>query len=473
MKSVVSESLGARILLVDDDRSFLVSVRALLEDEGGYQVECAYSVDHALEVLADVPSVRVIVSDLSMPGRDGIELLEVVRRQVPDVSFLLMTAHGSIETAVKAMRLGAFQYLTKPIDPDEMLVQISRALEVASAKEHFRALKERYGDPDFTDVLIGESAGMRALGQAIEDLARVDSTVMIRGETGTGKELVARLIHRASPRARRPLGVVNCTAIPRDLLESELFGHEKGAFTGATGLRRGRIEEAEGGALLLDEVGDMALDLQPKLLRFLQERTYRRVGGGRELAADVRIMAATHRDLEQAMEKGDFRRDLFYRLNTIPLTIPPLRERLEDLPSLCEHLVGTICLRLRRAPRPVSTSSLEVLAQHDFPGNVRELENLLERGLVLGGVGGPQDAFEVGSVSPMVGEQEQRLDNLPLEGGMAAIQRLTTGAEKRLIERALKAWPSLPNRSVAERLGTNRRVLELRMKEYGITKADS
>ncbi len=199
MTTDVSASQSARILLVDDDRPFLVSLRALLEDEAGYRVECAYSVNDALEVLAHVPSVRVVVSDLSMPGRDGIELLEAVRSQAPEVSFLLMTAHGSIKTAVRAMRLGAFQYLTKPIDPDELLVQIARALEVASANQEYRALKDRYGDPDYTDVLVGGSESMQVVRAAIEDLARVDSTVMIRGETGTGKELVARLIHRQGP----------------------------------------------------------------------------------------------------------------------------------------------------------------------------------------------------------------------------------------------------------------------------------
>lgn len=460
-----------RILLVDDDRSFLISLQALLEDEGGHSVQCAGSVDEALAVLEDGPPAQVIVSDLSMPRRDGIELLQAVRQSRPDISFILMTAHGSIRTAVEAMRRGAFQYLTKPVDPDELLLLVEKALQISTANDRYRGLKERFGDPDRTDVLIGQSPKMQTVHQTIRSLAQVDSTVLIRGETGTGKELVARLIHGEGSRANAPLCVVNCTAIPKDLLESELFGHEKGAFTGATSLRRGRIEDAEGGSILLDEIGDMPLELQPKLLRFLQERTFRRVGGGKELKTDLRVMAATHRDLEAAMEEGAFRQDLYYRLNTVPVSIPPLRDRLEDLPELCEHLVAKICLRLRRKPVPVSSDALRSLAAQAFPGNVRELENLLERALVLGAVSGSHEQIEEQDVAPS-GRSTQRVGfaKQPLEGGFAVLHKLFNDAESELIARALQAWPGLPNREIAERLGTNRRVLELRMKDHGLSK---
>ena len=469
----MSDSIPAaspRILVVDDDRPFLISLQALLEDEGGYRVECAGSGTEALRMLAERSGIRVIVSDLSMPNMDGIELMRTVRESWPDVVFILMTAHGSVATAVEAMRQGAYQYLTKPIEPDELLLLVERALKLTAAQERYRSLADRYGDPATTDVLVGSSAPMTALRSTISGLAEVDSTVLIRGETGTGKELVARLIHNNGPRSSQAFVVVNCTAIPRDLLESELFGHDKGAFTGAAGPHRGRIEEAEGGTLLLDEVGDMPLDLQPKLLRFLQEHTIRRVGGSCDRHTDVRVMAATHRNLEHAMGQGSFRQDLYYRLSTIPVVVPPLRDRLDDLPELCDHLVAKIALRLRRPPLPVSNDTRHTLARHDFPGNVRELENLLERAMVLGAA---SRAVEIDIPFPAIqGEasQEPTLPEIPLDGGFLVLHDLNARMEADLIRRALTTWPRLSNREIAEKLGTNRRVLELRMKEHGIDK---
>lgn len=463
-----SPTVKPRVLVVDDDRPFLISLQALLEDEGGYRVECAGSGSEALRILAECSGIRVVVSDLSMPQMDGIELLQAVRESWPDVSFILMTAHGSVSTAVQAMRQGAYQYLTKPIEPDELLLQVERAVRLTSAQAEYRSLAERYGDPATTDVLIGSSAPMASLRSIIDGLADVDSTVLIRGETGTGKELVGRLIHRGGPRSSQAFVVVNCTAVPRDLLESELFGHEKGAFTGATTAHRGRIEEAEGGTLLLDEVGDMPLELQPKLLRFLQEHTMRRVGGSCDRQTDVRVMAATHRNLESAMADGSFRQDLYYRLSTIPVIVPPLRDRLDDLSELCNHLIAKIALRLRRPPLPVSPAALQTLAAHDFPGNVRELENLLERAMVLGTASG---AIEI-EVPPLSLPADGRPGSpkIQLTNGFAALSDLTRRMEADLIQRALEAWPGLSNREVAEKLGTNRRVLELRMKEHGIDK---
>ncbi|MCD4748241.1 MAG: sigma-54 dependent transcriptional regulator [Thermoanaerobaculales bacterium] len=460
-----------RVLLVDDDRSFLISLQVLLEDEGGYAVECAGSVDEALDVLDGGHAVHLVVTDLSMPGKDGIELLRAVKETRPELAVILMTAHGSVSTAVEAMRLGAFQYLTKPVDPDELLVQVERAFQVALVNTAYRSLKDRTGDPDSMDVLVGNGPGTADLRQTIAGLSKVDSTVLIRGETGTGKELVARLVHRHSHRGASPLIVVNCTAIPKDLLESELFGHEKGSFTGATALRRGRIEEAEGGTLLLDEIGDMPLELQPKLLRFLQERTYRRVGGCRDLKADIRVMAATHCDLEQRMADGRFRQDLFYRLNTIPVMVPPLRDHFEDLPELCDHLIAKISLRLRCKPRPVTSEALHALQSHPFPGNVRELENLLERALVLGAVAGNPDVITThGLTLPPDTRTENTFETVPLEDGFAALHTIFAEAEAELIQRAFQRWPELANREIAERLGTNRRVLELRIKEHGLQK---
>lgn len=463
-------AVSHRVLVVDDDRPFLISLQALLEDEGGYRVECAGSGTEALRILSERSGIRVVVSDFSMPNMDGVELMQTVHESSPDIVFILMTAHGSVAAAVEAMRQGAYQYLTKPIEPDELLLQVERAVKLTAAQEKYRSLEERYGDPASTDVLIGSSRPMTALRSTINGLTHVDSTVLIRGETGVGKELVARLIHRNGPRSSQAFVVVNCTAIPHELLESELFGHEKGSFTGATSARRGRIEEAEGGTLLLDEVGDMPLDLQPKLLRFLQEHTMRRVGGICDRKTDVRVMAATHRDLEFAMADGLFRKDLYYRLNTIPVVVPPLRDRLDDLAELCEHLVAKIALRLRRPPLPISDDALGTLARHDFPGNVRELENLLERAMVLGAV---SQAIEITfpSLTIQAGvAADSNLPEIPLDDGFQALCDLNGRMEADLIRRALKAWPHSSNCEIAERLGTNRRVLELRMKEHHIDK---
>ncbi len=456
----------ARILLVDDDAGLLRTLQVLLEDEG-YAVVTAASGEQALASLVRAP-VEAVLSDVSMPGMDGLQLLRAVHERQPGLPVLLMTAFASVRAAVEAMKLGAAQYLTKPVDPDELLVLLERTVGESRRGGEHRRLRERAGDPETFDVLAGGGTAMTELRALLPRIAAVDSTVLVRGETGTGKELVARLIHRASRRAPRPFVAVNCTAIPGELVESELFGHEKGAFTGATATRAGRIEEAEGGTLLLDEIGDMPLALQPKLLRFVQERTYRRIGAPADRTADVRLIAATHRDLEQGTAAGTFREDLFHRLATIPVTVPPLRERPEDLPELCEHLVRKIARRLGRAPLPVAADALAALAGYAFPGNVRELENVLERALVLGRAGpclAADDLLLPSARGATAGPP------LPLEGGFARLARWAEEGERDLVRRALAAWPQLPNAEIAERLGTNRRVLELRMKEFGLGKA--
>jgi transcriptional regulator with GAF, ATPase, and Fis domain len=313
---------------------------------------------------------------------------------------------------------------------------------------------------------------MAELRRLIERVAAVDSTVLIRGETGTGKELVARLIHASSPRADRPFVVVNCTAIPRDLLESELFGHVKGAFTGATAHRVGRFEQADGGTLLLDEVGDMPTELQPKLLRVLQDRRVQRIGADRERELDVRVLAATHRDLEGAIADGDFREDLFHRLNTIPVAIPPLRERLDDLPGLAGHLLAKVAHRMGRAIPKLTARAEDALRAMAFPGNVRELENLLERALVLEDPGPDGlDLVAVEDIRPP-SRTGSRLDQLPLEGGFTALGERHRAAEEALIRRALRTWPGRSNADIAQRLGTNRRILEKRIADHGIDKKD-
>jgi DNA-binding NtrC family response regulator len=461
----------ARILVVDDDAPFVRAQVILLEDEG-FAAESAHSGDAALARLEQPPPVDLVLTDLAMPGMDGLQLLAELRRRRPSLPVIMMTGHGSIDTAVEAMRRGANQYLTKPVDPDELLVQIRRALEAARLEQENRQLRERLGDPARFDQLVGNSSAMAELRRLIERVAAVDSTVLIRGETGTGKELVARLIHASSPRADRPFVVVNCTAIPRDLLESELFGHVKGAFTGATAHRVGRFEQADGGTLLLDEVGDMPTELQPKLLRVLQDRRVQRIGADRERELDVRVLAATHRDLEGAIADGDFREDLFHRLNTIPVAIPPLRERLDDLPGLAGHLLAKVAHRMGRAIPKLTARAEDALRAMAFPGNVRELENLLERALVLEDPGPDGlDLVAVEDIRPP-SRTGSRLDQLPLEGGFTALGERHRAAEEALIRRALRTWPGRSNADIAQRLGTNRRILEKRIADHGIDKKD-
>jgi len=451
----------ARLLLVDDDPGLLRTLQVLLEDEGGYAVEAVPSAEAALQVLTGRGGFSVVVSDVAMAGMDGIALLREVRESFPRLPMILITAYASVRSAVEAMRLGAFQYLAKPVDPDELLLQVERAIRTSRLEDEHRALKQRAGDPELFDTLVGASPVMEGLRDTIFKVAVVDSTVLLRGETGVGKELVARLIHGHSPRRGRPFVVVNCTAIPGELIESELFGHEKGAFTGAVAARCGRIEDADGGTLLLDEVGDMPFHLQPKLLRFLQEGAVQRVGGKRERRIDVRVLAATHRNLEAAIAEGAFREDLYHRLNTIPIEVPPLRDHLEDLPELVEHLVAKICQRLGRAPLRVNPDVIDSLGTYAFPGNVRELENLLERSIVLSRAESSIDELNIPrSRSPGTSV----LDAVPLEGGFQRLEELVERAEAELVRRAMQAWPGLSHEKIAQRLGTTRRVLEARLR---------
>ncbi len=458
-------AVKANVLLVDDDPGLLRTIQLLLEDEAGYRVTTAASGEAAIQLLDRTGGFDVVVSDVAMPGMDGIRLLELIRERYPRLPVILITAYASVRSAVEAMCAGAFQYLAKPVDPDELLLQVERALGASRLESEHRDLRDRTGDPGRFDTLVGTSAVMERLRETISRLAAVDSTVLIRGETGVGKELVARLIHKRGPRRDRPFVVVNCTAIPGELIESELFGHEKGAFTGAAASRCGRIEDADGGTLLLDEIGDMPAALQPKLLRFLQEGTVQRVGGRRERRVDVRILAATHRDLEDAIAEGSFREDLYHRLNTIPIRVPPLREHLEDLPELVEHLAAKICRRLRRPTARFAPGALDALRDYTFPGNVRELENLLERSIVLSPEPGQVTRIPVPTTSR---QPETVLDAIPLDGGFLRLRELTEHAEAALIRRALAAWPGLSHERIARRLGTTRRVLEARLRRTSV-----
>jgi len=371
-------SLSNQILVVDDDRAMREMLASLFKERGMAVVE-ASSADAALECAAET-DFDVVLSDIRMPGRSGTELIGALRRLRPATPVVLMTAFGTIDSAVEAMRAGAFDYITKPFEPDAVTFAVDRALERRVLEEENALLRRAVDRTSSMGDLIGESPAMREIFALIRRIAHTRSSVLITGESGTGKEVVARTIHFHGGRAEKPFVPINCTAIPEGLLESELFGHVRGAFTGAHTSKRGLFEKANGGTLFLDEIGDMGQGLQGKLLRVLQDREIRPVGGTQSVHVDVRIIAATNKDLSKEMKEGRFREDLYYRLNVIPLFIPPLRERPEDVPALVHAFV-----RRHADGRNVvvSQGALERLALHPWRGNARELENAVERALAL------------------------------------------------------------------------------------------
>jgi len=371
-------STSRRLLVVDDDRAMREMLASLFK-ERGLSVEDAASADAALARAAE-HDFDVVLSDVRMPGLSGVELVGQLRRLRPGTPVVLMTAFGSIDSAVEAMRTGAFDYLTKPFEPDAVILAVERALAhraLALENEQLRRAVDRSGS---LGELIGKSPAMREIFALIKRISHTRSSVLVTGESGTGKEVVARAIHFNGDRSEKPFVPINCTAIPEGLLESELFGHVRGAFTGAHASKRGLFEKADGGTLFLDEVGDMGLGLQGKLLRVLQDREIRPVGGTQSLRVDVRIIAATNRDLEAEIAAGRFREDLFYRLNVIPIHIPPLRERAEDIPALIE---GFLRRHNDGRRRFFSPEAMERLIAHPWRGNARELENVVERSLAL------------------------------------------------------------------------------------------
>jgi two-component system nitrogen regulation response regulator NtrX len=370
--------MSRRVLVVDDEESILRSLRGVLEDEG-FEVIVAATGEQALEAV-EKEDPDLMLLDVWLPGIDGLETLEKTRRRFPDLPVVMMSGHGTIETAVKATRLGALDFVEKPLNLDKVLLCVDNALRASRLEEENRYWREevarRY-------EMVGAGVAMGALREQIRVIAPTRASVLITGENGTGKELVARAIHRASKRKAGPFVEVNCAAIPEELIESELFGHEKGAFTGAAGRRKGKFDLAHGGTLFLDEVGDMSLNTQAKILRVLQEMRFERVGGQRTHDVDVRVLAATNKDLEAEIRAGRFREDLYFRLNVIPCHLPALRERREDIPELVEHFIRRCCAEEKRECVGIETEALAVLQSHPWSGNVRELKNVAERMTIL------------------------------------------------------------------------------------------
>jgi len=371
----------ATILIVDDEFSIRKTLGMLLKSEG-YQSLEAENLAQAKQLLQQ-EGIDLVITDLRLGEENGMDLLSWLRANGSEVESVIMTAYGSIENAVTAMKLGAYDYLTKPINPDELLLRVTKVLEKKSLREEVHRLRERLEGRQQLEGIVAQSEAMQRILQIIERISEQDIPVLITGETGVGKEVIARAIHNTSARAKGPFIPINCCTLPEDLLDSELFGHTRGAFTGATANKMGLFREANGGTLFLDEIGDIGPGLQVKLLRVLQEGEVRPVGGGTPIKVDVRVVAATNTQLEAAVEAGQFRSDLLFRLNVLPITIPPLRERREDIAPLVEHFLRRLRSRLNNPALDVSAEARRKLIMYDWPGNVRQLENILERSFAL------------------------------------------------------------------------------------------
>lgn len=403
------------ILIVDDEEGIRESLQGILEDEG-FRVIFAENGEQGLAQVKE-ESPDLVLLDIWMPGIDGVEVLRRIRDAYPEQLVIMMSGHGTIETAVKATKFGAFDFIEKPLSLEKLLVAIANALKVHQLVEENRSLKAKIAKEH---EMIGTSPVICQLKEQIAMAAPSSSWILITGENGTGKELVARAIHNQSQRRDKPFVEVNCAAIPEDLIESELFGHEKGAFTGATSLRKGKFDQANEGTLFLDEIGDMSLKTQAKVLRILQERKFERVGGNRTIEVDVRVVAATNKDLEEEITAGRFREDLFYRLNVIPFHVPPLRERQADIPMLADHFLAFFCSKESRERKALSPDAMNALSRYSWPGNVRELKNVIERLAIMtparvieahhlpGTITGVQDAVP-GRLSPSGGLTDEGL----------------------------------------------------------------
>jgi DNA-binding NtrC family response regulator len=376
----MTENAPLHILVVDDEEVVRDSLRSWFEEEG-YAVEGAASGKEALARLAE-RQWDLFILDIKMPGMDGLELQHRIREAFPQAVIIIMTAYASVDTAVRAMKEGAHDYITKPFDPEDLDRIVRNALARRELEQENKKLKEKIEGMQF-DEIVGVSKPIQELLATISTVAEAESTVLIRGESGTGKELVARAIHAHSRRRYMPIVIVNCGALPEGVLESELFGHERGAFTGAQYRRKGKFELADGGTIFLDEIGDISPKTQMDLLRVLEEKAIYRVGGNQLIPVDFRVVAATNRDLEAMVADRTFREDLYYRLNVFTLHIPPLRERREDIPMLAEHFLDRFCRSMNRKPNGFSPAAMRFLTQHDWPGNVRELQNAIERAVVI------------------------------------------------------------------------------------------
>jgi DNA-binding NtrC family response regulator len=449
-----------RVLIVDDEQSQRDMLAGFLAKKG-FKVKTAGSGEEALAFFEN-ESFEIALLDQKMPEMDGIELLRKLRQIDPELQAILITAHGTIETAVAAMRAGAYHYITKPlVNLDELLELISRAGEKHFLLRENRLLKEELSQNLGGFSIIGNSRPMAEVLAIVTSVSPADTTVLITGESGTGKELIAHAIHDMSARAGGPFVTINCAAIPENLLESELFGHTKGAFTGATSARDGKFAIANGGTLFLDEIGEISNNLQVKLLRVIEEKTFERVGGNTPIQSDVRILAATNRDLKEEMSQGRFREDLYYRLNVVNIHIPPLRERREDILLLVDHYVKIHCKKLNKQVSGITPQAKDMILRYKWPGNVRELVNVIERAIVL--LRG--DVIDRADLPMQIEEKNLSGERFASEQEIVSLREL----EKTHIKKTLDFTGWNRNRS-AELLGIHRNTLRLKIEEYGLDK---
>jgi two-component system, NtrC family, response regulator AtoC len=450
------------ILIVDDEVGARESLRMILKNE--YEVSLAKNAEEAfLRIKENAPDV--ILLDIILPDLDGLKVLEIIKQNDPDAIVIMITATKTVKTAVEAMKLGAYDYVTKPFEVDELRLMISRSLSTQALEKEVQYLRKEVDKNFGFGNIIGKSEIMKEIFNIIRQIADSKSTVLIMGESGTGKELVSRAIHYISQRRNTPFVTINCAAIPETLIESELFGHEKGAFTNAIERKLGRFEIAHSGTLFLDEIGELSLATQAKILRFLEEREFNRVGGSKTIKVDVRLIAATNKDLTQMIKKGLFREDLYYRINVVPMVLPPLRERPEDIPLLLEHFIEKFSTENKKQLKGVSKEALEILKNYEWPGNVRELENLVERVVTLTSNSYIQPnelPFSLINVPKMNGLKESILN------GRVSLIEGEEKFEREIIEDALKRANYVQSHA-AEMLGVSRRILKYKMDKFGIS----
>lgn len=458
----MASSKTTKILIVDDDLGHLASIKMIVRS-WGYEVETAEDGDIAVEKVKSEP-VDLILMDVRMTNMSGIEALKEIKTYNPAIPVIIMTAYSSIGSAVEALKAGSYDYLIKPLDFEVLKLAIERASEHAGLKEENRALKAHLKENYDMANIIGRSQAMIKLLEMMSMVARSEATVLITGESGTGKELIARSLHFNSPRREKPLVVVNCAAITETLLESELFGHEKGSFTGADKRREGRFEQADLGTIFLDEIGEMSPTMQAKLLRVLQEKEIQRVGGEETIQLDVRVIAATNRDLEFEVAQGRFREDLFYRLNVMPLNVPPLRKRQEDIPLLAQHFMKKFAEKNRKTVKGFIPLAMDMLINYEWPGNVRELENAVERAVILlTGEHITEKQLPLNITERYPDLAEPNTPDIKVTDGSRSLEEI----EKEAIMETLNA--SGGNKAeAARRLGVTRKTLHNKLKHYGL-----
>jgi len=457
------QNMAGNILILDDEKNYLLVLQAILEDEG-YAITALNDPRLGMAFLEE-SEVDVVITDMKMPGLSGEEVLERVRKDYPHIPVMIMTAFGSIDNAVEAMKCGAFDYITKPFSNEELLLSVSKAMKLARAEQKNRLLRQSLHQQFGKHHILGKSKAIREVLALMDRVAPSKSSVLITGESGTGKELVAQGIHASSDRKDNPFISVNCMSFNPGVLESELFGHEKGSFTGAVAMKRGRFEQAHNGTLFLDEIGELSADLQVKLLRVLQERSLERVGGSETLHVDFRLISATNKDLKKEVEEGRFREDLFYRLNVVHIPVPPLRERREDISLLVAHFLFEYARENKTPEKMLTTKALQAMDAYEWPGNIRQLQNVIERSVVLS----PHAVIDLDDLPAEVRDEETQLksavDLLPSEINLAeTLEKI----EAALIRRAL-VQSRFVKVKAAELLSISKSLLQYKLKKYGIS----